>query len=100
MAELTDNETQWIKAAASAFLAIRVATQSPPDGDQIRDIYFLADALHNIGMAGTGNTMFAELHTPEDLVEVDRVSRRLMHSVHRTPPRKLSLIEGLLRSKV
>jgi hypothetical protein len=54
MAELTDNETQWIKAAASAFLAIRVATQSPPDGDQIRDIYFLADALHNIGMAGTG----------------------------------------------
>lgn len=99
MADLTDNEAQWIKAAASAFLAIRIATQSQPDADQSRDIYFLADALHNIGMAGTGNSMFSDLHTPEDLIEVERVSRRLLHSVHRAPPKRLSLIEGLLRSK-
>lgn len=100
MADLTNDESQWIKAAASAFLAIRVATQSPPDADQSRDINFLADALHNIGMAGTGNPMFAGLHTPDDLTEVERVSRRLLHSVHRAPQRKLSLLEGLLRSKV
>lgn len=99
MAELTNDESQWIKAAATAFLAIRNVTQSPPDADQLRDINFLSDALHNIGMVGTGNSMFTNLHTPTDLDEVQRVSQRLLHSVHRAPRRKLSLLEGLFSSK-
>ena len=91
MAELTTDEAKWIKAAATAFLAIRNATQSQTDGDQIRDINFLADALHNIGMAGTGNVMFGQLHTDADLEEVEHVSNRLLHSIHRADTKKASL---------
>jgi len=80
MADLTTDEAAWIKASAAAFLAIRVATQSRPDEDQTRDINFLADGLHNIGMAGTANAMFADYHTPVDRIEIHKVTRRLLHS--------------------
>jgi hypothetical protein len=99
MTQLTNDEAAWIKAAAAAFLAIRVATQSRPDEDQARDINFLADALHNIGMAGTGNAMFADLHTPADLIEVQKVTQRLLHSFQHPAPSKSSLLEGMFRLK-
>ena len=99
MADLTTEEATWVKAAAAAFLAIRVASQSRPDEAQTRDINFLADALHNIGMVGTGNSMFADLHTPEDLIEVQKITQRLLHSFHKPAPTKSSLLEGMFRMK-
>jgi hypothetical protein len=75
--ELNPYEEQWIKATASALVAIRAATKSGPNEEQTRDINALADALHNINMVGRENSMFSVLHSNDALAYVERITDHL-----------------------
>jgi len=85
--ELNPYEERWIKATASALVAIRAATQSGPNDEQTRDINALADALHNINMVGAENPMFPVLHSSDALAYVERITDHLTESVAREPTR-------------
>ena len=86
MPDLTTDEASWIKAAATALLAIRAVTRSPPDEDQIRNINFLADTLSNIQVSSTSSSMFDDLHTPVELARVEHVARRLLLGIPHNQP--------------
>lgn len=79
--ELNPYEQQWIKATASALVAIRAATESGPNDVQTRDINTLADALHNINMIGTENSMFSVLHSSDALAYVEKITDHLTETV-------------------
>ncbi|APX67885.1 hypothetical protein AV944_17895 (plasmid) [Sphingomonas sp. LK11] len=64
MAELTTDELAWIKGASDALIAIRSATRDRLDDEQRRDIRFLADAFHNIGMVDGQRPTFAHMQHP------------------------------------
>ncbi len=97
MAELTTDEADWIKGASDALIAIRAATQTPPDEDQTRAIRLLADAFHNIGMVTGENTMFAHMHTPARLADARVATERLRDSVHRRPTARPSILAKIFQ---
>ena len=96
MAELTTDELAWIKGASDALIAIRSATRDELDDEQRRDIRFLADAFHNIGMVDGQRPTFAHMHTPDMLAHASTVTTRLRESIHRRRPPKRSVLSRVL----
>lgn len=73
----TENEAAWVSAAAAAFSAIRHAMRFNLTPEELWKISDLADALHNLNMAGRAPHIFDMYHTAPKLSWVQATTREL-----------------------
>lgn len=75
------NEAAWIAAAGRVFEVIRYASATKVTDEQLWMIHDLADALHNIDMAGHDADVFDRYHAPDRLEPVQRLIQQLNDSL-------------------